>query len=701
MQSSSNYFELVAEFKKNIDWLNQIIKGGKFDTITVDGVLKPSISKDIDEQYGAIKAMVQGRTAYKTKSELPSSNPSGIILAEVWNDPIREHNGLYGWDGLGWTKSPYDSTTEFVSMVDGVRMELGEANTSHERAGLNSDTPPIYSSEGDEYAGGISDEFGRLIMAFGFDGLVKIFTKLAVGFAKIKTEDDRAGISADDDEIKLGVRRGGSPFMGKVEHHLTNEVEYAIMDDAGRIAFQIFSDGSIETVGQRVGDAGDDFAWSVQDKDGRVAFMILNDGTVDFLPSQRLVEKISPSILPPYKPLVTEHLHLLMHGQSLSVGLGSKPTITGPSNIGALMPDSGFYDGDSDVSQGLLGGHPTSTAYVPLTTIDDPSSSNEVPTAGACEQLQKMFNDANKSVNVIGSNCGHGGYRIDQLDKEGNGDGPTPNYQLGVEQSVLYKSHSSKANKHCLTQAMLWMQGETDVSAGTSKSEYKRRLTNLIMDFSNDINQGHQPVLMTYQVGSHTKRYPNATPEVPIGQWELSNEHPYVFMACPTYIFDYNSDGVHLNNHSSRWIGCYFGKAMYQLLTSGSWKPLQPERVNRQGKIIWIDMHVPVPPLVIDTERVSNPGDYGFEVWTGEVKHEIASVEIVGDTVIKIMLTADPSQPVEVCYGMGVAGNGGGPTTGPRGNIRDSDLTVAAFNDASGQPYELFNWCVIFKKVES
>ncbi|NNN82143.1 sialate O-acetylesterase [Vibrio sp. 11-4(1)] len=703
MTDSNNFFQLIERHSKNLDWLNQILKGGVDDSIIIDGVSKPSISKDIANHYSEIKAMVVGRATYETKSGLPASPPSGVILAEVWRDPVRNNNGLYGWTGSEWEKSPYDSTKEFVDMVDVVRADLGDAATSHQQAGLDADTNPLITDNGEDYAGGITDAMGRMIVAFGLEGAINIFTKLSVNFAEFKTKDDRAGIATKgDDDVRVGVSSGGAPFMDSMEVHQGENVEYAIMDESGRMAFILYSDGSIETVNQRVSASPSDYAWSVQDSKGRVALMVNPDGTVDFLPSDSLVSKIVPEDKGEFIPLLTEHNHIIMHGQSLSVALGSRPAITPESTSGALMPDYGFYDGNSDASQGLESGPPKSTGYTTMTTLGDASMGNEVPTAGACEQLQKMLNDefsAGAHV-VIGSNNGHGGYKIDQLDKEGVGTGPTPNYLLGVEQSELYKKHSANLGKHCLTQAMLWMQGETDVSQGTTKQEYKRRLENLISDYAKDIKQGYHPALLTYQVGSHTKRMPNATSDVPVAQWELSNENPYVFMVCPTYVFPYNSDGVHLPSRSSQWIGCYFGKVLFNVLTGKGWKPVQPERINRQENIVLIDFHVPKPPLVIDTTLITDPGDYGFEVWEGDNQLTIKSVSVVSGTQVKLVLNEIPSSIVQVRYAMGVEGQGGGPTTGPRGNIRDSDDTVAVFNDQDGQPFSLFNWCVIFIKNE-
>ncbi|UPR55277.1 hypothetical protein ITG09_24185 (plasmid) [Vibrio cyclitrophicus] len=113
MNNSNNFFQLVAEFQKNIDWLNQVLKGGEADSILIDGVLKPSISKDIADKWGAITAMVKGREAFATKAHMDADlNHAENTLAEVWNDPTPELNGLYGKVGNSgsgsWVESTYD-----------------------------------------------------------------------------------------------------------------------------------------------------------------------------------------------------------------------------------------------------------------------------------------------------------------------------------------------------------------------------------------------------------------------------------------------------------------------------------------------------------------------------------------------------------------------------------------------------------------
>lgn len=105
---SSNPWELTELHRQRLDWLNQILKGGRTETVIVDGEVKPVISKAINDAFSAINAQVTGRLAYQTQADLiaAGSPPSGTSLAEVWKDGL--NNGLYGWTGSAWVRSDYD-----------------------------------------------------------------------------------------------------------------------------------------------------------------------------------------------------------------------------------------------------------------------------------------------------------------------------------------------------------------------------------------------------------------------------------------------------------------------------------------------------------------------------------------------------------------------------------------------------------------
>ncbi|AYO22428.1 hypothetical protein D0856_20940 [Vibrio owensii] len=99
--NSNNFFQLVAEFQKNIDWLNQILIGTASETITIDGEVKPTISKDIADKWLDLSlAQRQGLVAFATYAELTSYTPptdQRQASFKVGSDPDATKNGYYRW----------------------------------------------------------------------------------------------------------------------------------------------------------------------------------------------------------------------------------------------------------------------------------------------------------------------------------------------------------------------------------------------------------------------------------------------------------------------------------------------------------------------------------------------------------------------------------------------------------------------------
>ena len=158
------------------------------------------------------------------------------------------------------------------------------------------------------------------------------------------------------------------------------------------------------------------------------------------------------------------------------------------------------------------------------------------------------------------------------------------------------------------------------------------------------------------------------------------------------YHLPYVVDGVHLSNEGYRHMGEDYAKVYRHVILEGkTWEPLRPKTVARAGAVITVKMHVPAPPLVMDTTLVSDPGNKGFE-WAGA--ETIASVAISGPDTLVITLSAAPAAGGRLRYAFtGTSGALGGPTTGPRGNLRDSDATPSRFG------YPLHNWCIHFDQA--
>lgn len=209
-----------------------------------------------------------------------------------------------------------------------------------------------------------------------------------------------------------------------------------------------------------------------------------------------------------------------------------------------------------------------------------------------------------------------------------------------------------------------------------------------------------EPVpLFVSQFGSWTD---TETSNIPVRQLEAHVRAPgKVIVVTPNYPFEHYSDCLHYTNHSERRLGAYFAKAYEKTVIEGeSFEPLRPLAMTRAGNVLTVKFHVPVPPLVIDTTRVVDPGNYGFTYADSTSSATVSSVALEGSDTVKITLSGAPSgQARKLRYAINakVPEVCPGPTKGARGNLRDSDETPGYHRDADNRPYDLHNWSVHFE----
>jgi hypothetical protein len=150
---------------------------------------------------------------------------------------------------------------------------------------------------------------------------------------------------------------------------------------------------------------------------------------------------------------------------------------------------------------------------------------------------------------------------------------------------------------------------------------------------------------------------------------------------------------------SEEILGEYYAKAYIStIIEEKPWEPLRPLSVSISGKHVTIDYHVPVAPLVLDTSRVSNPGDYGFAYSDDSTSPPtITQVSLAGPARIRITLSGAPQAPpghrhLSYAY-KGRVGSPAGPRSGPRGNLHDSDATTSRWNAQPLPNYSVaFDW---------
>jgi hypothetical protein len=151
------------------------------------------------------------------------------------------------------------------------------------------------------------------------------------------------------------------------------------------------------------------------------------------------------------------------------------------------------------------------------------------------------------------------------------------------------------------------------------------------------------------------------------------------------------------------------------------WSPLTPISFAFSGNQIVVEHFVPYPPLVLDYDWVTDPGNSGYS-YTDNVDPTItiANVAVTSPTAVTITLNqattggmlgyANFAPPSDPSYNAG----GGGSTMnycatgGPRGCLRDSDPAVAYYVNPSidyyipsvGGPnqYPMQNYCVAYQQ---
>lgn len=386
-------------------------------------------------------------------------------------------------------------------------------------------------------------------------------------------------------------------------------------------------------------------------------------------------------------------------GQSLSVGWTANPVVSTEQPFKNIMFAGGVrpYETGNDKSR-----------FVPLVESTSPPNGprGETPVSGAAEFFIRFLKTSNSPLagktQILGAANGIGGVSITALVK---GTGPYQNILDDLEQG---KKLAGMEKKTFSMPGFIWTQGETDQQDKKEKDWYKQQMTTLIRDLNQDAKkitgQKNDLYCFGYQVGSHLNYHaqnPTDYATIAIAQLELAldPESRYI-MTTPMYHLTY-SDGVHLTAPMSKLYGAHIGYVMKQVLADGKkWLPIHPvsHKIVKRGTqwAIYVKFHTPVAPLVLDTEAISDPGNYGFSL-IGEdgTEKTISSVEVTSPGVICIT-TADNPSKAHIRYGMTLnAKLPSGPRTGARGCLRDSQgNTVTATID--GENHRLDNWCPFF-----
>jgi hypothetical protein len=372
--------------------------------------------------------------------------------------------------------------------------------------------------------------------------------------------------------------------------------------------------------------------------------------------------------------------HVLSTGQSLSVGICGTSSLTKTQPYRNLM-----------LEPGVMRGGVRSTHFLPLVEGDLLAG-----TAVPVETMSSAFADLVSRLageprhDLLVSVHGVSGTAYEGLKKG------TVAYESGMGQVKAGRDLSRADGKSYVVRAVTNVHGESDHI--TRNAAYETDLRTWQHDYEEDVREltgQAEPVPMFITQMSSWTMYETTTSAIPFAQLAAHEDAPgKVILVGPRYHLAYADDGVHLTSAGYRHMGEDYAKAYRRVVLEGRpWEPVRPRRITRAGAVITVDFHVPSPPLVLDTELVSDPGAYGFSfVDDSTAPPAIVRVATLRPDAIAITLASPPTGGhARLRYAFSApVGAHGGPRSGARGNLRDSDATPSRSGEA------LYDWCVHF-----
>lgn len=380
---------------------------------------------------------------------------------------------------------------------------------------------------------------------------------------------------------------------------------------------------------------------------------------------------------PPPPPVVYfDFNQSIVTGQSLAFGYNGNPALT---HTDQLLGNKMFNSGPTWIYPSVA------TSFQPLLELGDGTNGLETIQSGLANEASVLANAQGDSYtslmcNVAVSNTPYSGL------KRG-----TAAYTKSILMAQTGHNIAQNLGKTHAVRAIVVVHGENDEQA--LNTDYAANVVEWQSNYEEDIQalygQTVSVPLFHTQVASWTK-YGHSTPTVALAQKaavDLAAPNK-VYLVGPKYQY-VHSDGIHLNNQEYRRLGSKHGQVQKLVFVDGiAWKPLQMRQAVRTGNQVVIDYDVPSGPIVIDTTLVTDPAAQltaaglsgtmlGFEyVSAAGGPLAITAVNVTGPSQITLTLAfSGTGGKVRYAY-TGVVGQNGGPTTGPRGCVRDSDPTL-------------------------
>jgi len=383
--------------------------------------------------------------------------------------------------------------------------------------------------------------------------------------------------------------------------------------------------------------------------------------------------------------------HIPIYGQSLAQGVttAAAATITVGASATHKMPNGGIrahYDTPSLANENYPIDGDQLASLVALEEETNPNGGNmgETVASGIGNWL------TNKTLFTA---TGRNAYNIALLSRAPGGISDAYHFSNTIAAVRFGSEAAAAAGDEYAVPCMVWMQGEADGGLSTSKASYKSQLLQLIDDFRTHISIAGQidasdMKLVVYQQAYYQvgKTYG----DIAVAMAELFRSDPdKVVLLGPSYYEEYGTVAdLHQTANGYRNRGERFGLCISELDT---WQPTIITGVSRSGTNIDVTIALRTAPLTLDTTLVTTIADSGF-AYSGA---SITGVSITddgtgdGEAVIRITIDADAGGTLTYAKDNGTTVNIG-PTTGSRGNVRDSSPEVTD-NDSR----KLYNWLCV------
>lgn len=493
----------------------------------------------------------------------------------------------------------------------------------------------------------IKDENGNIALKLSklSELLIASLITNKINLKNVEITDDTTGLLIKYNGVQiLKIDQNGRLIVNNLQINASRNTDaYSVLDESGNIAFGIDSSGK-----------------AIKDKE---AFGIQADIT-----------------------------HFIMYGQSLSLGGLATPAISTTNRFNnTLMFSTGAVTWEGKATEGEM------VKYASLIPLVE--GTQETPASGFAEQFVELITAENAipttDYAVLMSCPGSSNTTLANLSKG------TDNYTHLLKDIQYGLLRAIEQNKTYDVGAILFNQGEADA---TNSVAYKTLLQKMQKDLSDDISiilgRKKNVRIIIYQTASFNAYNTGMVgkPIVAYEQYDISHASKYITMSQAMYDKNYGPDNVHLTASSSKANGAYHAITAKRITVDANtnYNSISLQNVLKSGNTIELHFFAPKLPLVLDTINVTNPGNYGFRVFSASgTEKTILSVILIRGNTIKITLNSTVVAGDYVTYAANGTYPNSGPINGTRGNLRDS--TSLVFVGLSNKV--MYNWCPIFKTI--